>query len=796
MEGVEVLGAMWLDSGSGLLFFCKNIAADSLGRDFGHLFLNGEAQEVQFSFAEPLEIAATNGYFEDNGEIIFLPSENVKKRSKNDDFYLAGDLNQWLSNGLDPKWKLGPKIVQKHPRLAWSIVKNELPKCFQFKLVSQKWEWQPLPRFHCNGVATASGFENFEYSAEKTGRHVIKFSSKGNHFRLGDSAQFLYDGRRIGIDDRYLLFSLFFDGKLGAWVDRNRTHFALFAPRILTAEILWKRDLVGEYQRQPMAPKTNGIWETSLDGDFTNYYYLFHIQRREKGAIIAQDVADPYAKALVSKNGPGIITKIPAVTRHFRAPPKENLIVYEGHVRDLIADVPTLSPAEKLGFSGLEKFLENGYFRDLGVNAVELQPVQEFDNDRREDYHWGYMPVNYFSPASAYGSNPEKAAQIKEFRALVEAFHRQNIAVILDVVYNHVGEPNHLYAIDPSYYFRTNGDGFLLNFSGCGNDLFTENLMVRRLIADSLEHFVRCYDVDGFRFDLAELVGLDLLDEIGERLRNIKPSIIMIAEPWSFRRYVGHDLKKTNLLGWNDEFREFIREYVCGRGNGEGLRYFMEGSLKFRSKFPAQSVNYLFSHDDFCWIDRLTTNGGSDGFIPTFTDIRRTHIALAILLLSLGVPMLGAGLELLHSKRGVANTYRRGDLNALSYGRQREYFLTYRYVQRLIQLRKNSPLFCLEGGPSSEYIRVFPAGEQHSALAVLFNATGECGPERILFAANPHFDWAHFSVEGLVGDNFKQIADTLSFSGENRAAYDWGGSGLVLPPLSCGIWANYCKDFK
>jgi hypothetical protein len=126
---------------------------------------------------------------------------------------LAGDLNQWLSSGLDPKWKFEPRVVQKRRRLACSVVKNELPKCFQFKFVSQQWDWQPLSRFHRNGVATASGFENFEYSAEKTGRHVIKFSSKGNRFRLRDPAQFLHDGRRIDVDDRYLLFSLFFGGK-------------------------------------------------------------------------------------------------------------------------------------------------------------------------------------------------------------------------------------------------------------------------------------------------------------------------------------------------------------------------------------------------------------------------------------------------------------------------------------------------------------------------------------------------------------------------------------------------------
>jgi hypothetical protein len=122
--------------------------------------------------------------------------------------------------------------------------------------------------------------------------------------------------------------------------------------------------------------------------------------------------------------------------------------------------------------------------------------------------------------------------------------------------------------------------------------------------------------------------------------------------------------------------------------------------------------------------------------------------------------------------------------------------LTYSYVQRLIQLRKNSRLFCLEGRPSAEYIRVFPAEGQHSALAVLFNAIGERGSEQILFAANPHFDGVRFDVDGLVKNNFKQIADTLSFSEENRATYDWGDRGLVLPPLSCGIWGSCGKDFR
>src|SRR5690606_4415451 len=132
----------------------------------------------------------------------------------------------------------------------------------------------------------------------------------------------------------------------------------------------------------------------------------------------------------------------------------------------------------------------------LGVNAVELQPVQEFDNASIDEYHWGYMPVNFFAPASAYARRPERASQVREFQKLVEAFHQRGMAVILDVVYNHAGLPNHLLLIDKQYYFELDADGRLLNWSGCGNDLRPDSVMVRRLIIDSLVHLVELYGVD------------------------------------------------------------------------------------------------------------------------------------------------------------------------------------------------------------------------------------------------------------------------------------------------------------
>ncbi len=208
-------------------------------------------------------------------------------------------------------------------------------------------------------------------------------------------------------------------------------------------------------------------------------------------------ILDPYALATVSRTGPGLILDaktFPVAQSCFMPPAWHDLVMVETHVRDLLAHAAIdLAPEERRGFKGLAKWLRQPecYLRQLGVNAVELQPVQEFDNERIEDYHWGYMPVNYFSPASAYSTDPSHGSQIAEFQELVSAFHDAGLAVILDVVYNHVGEPNHLFCIDKFYYFTCDHEGHLTNWSGCGNDLRTTTPMARRLILESLIHLVR-----------------------------------------------------------------------------------------------------------------------------------------------------------------------------------------------------------------------------------------------------------------------------------------------------------------
>jgi pullulanase/glycogen debranching enzyme len=546
----------------------------------------------------------------------------------------------------------------------------------------------------------------------------------------------------------------------------------------------------------------DGVWEGHHRANLHAWYYYYEVDSRRRGATVHFNkdfrILDPYALATVGPAGPGIIWDVrrtnPPATR-FEPPAWHDLVILEAHVRDLISRAPVdLDDEDRLGFTGLRKWLEahGCYLKSLGVNAVELQPVQEFgDHYDKRQYHWGYMSVNFFSPESSYAQIPECGSQIEELQEVVAAFHRCGMAVILDVVYNHVGEPNHLLHIDKEYYFHLDDEGNLTNWSGCGNDLRCDTPIGRRLIIDSLTYLVETYDVDGFRFDLAELIGAEVLKEIEIALKPIKPSIVLIAEPWSFRGHIGLELKSTGFASWNDGYREFLCDYVLGHGNQDGLRYFINGSLTHLTAWPAQTVNYVESHDDRCWIDKITENGDHHGQFPTPNDRRRTHLMVAMLMSSLGIPMLAAGQDFLRTKNGIHNSYRSGDVNAIDYHRLLAFAGTHEYFRRWIRFRrsKRGRLFRLASRPTDGYLRFFGA-EHGSAVAVLFNADRSQGDHRLLFAVNPHHATMHIGLEDLVLAEWKQLADHERFesSGLECALLPCAHTRLELPPLTCGLW--------
>jgi pullulanase len=609
--------------------------------------------------------------------------------------------------------------------------------------------------------------------------------------------------RRASEHSRERLLTLKSECPLGARVTADKTLFRLFAPRAHKVIVFFFKHLDSpEPQSLKLYRRDQGIWEAVHHGNLHGWYYYYQVHGSNNDPSCHFDpsfnILDPYALATAGPEGPGIIWELQRITGQrvpFHPPPWHDLVILEAHVRDLIREAPILlDEEERRGFSGLRKWVEakGSYLKNLGVNAVELQPIQEFgDHYPKEAYHWGYMSVNFFSPESSYALVPELGSQIAEFKELVAAFHRQNIAVILDVVYNHAGEPNHLIHIDKYYYFNVDEHGNLTNWSGCGNDFRANTPMGRRLIIDSLIHFAETYDVDGFRFDLAELLGLETLREIEAALKQVKPSVILIAEPWSFRGHIALDLKTTGFAFWNDGYREFIRDYLMGQGNQEGLRYFIGGSLAHLTAWPAQTVNYVESHDDHCWIDKITENPNHYGEFPTPNDRRRTHLMVAIMMCSLGIPMLAAGQDTLRTKRGVHNSYRDGELNAVNYHRLVVYSGTHDYFSYWIRFRcsEHGRLLRLDSPPSADFLRFFGA-EHGSALAVLFNADRSKGHHQLLFAVNPHHEMVHISLHDVDLNHWTQLADHERFDerGLKRAALRFSQSRLELLPLTCGLW--------
>ena len=562
------------------------------------------------------------------------------------------------------------------------------------------------------------------------------------------------------------------DLPLGTFVKDGITYFSCFAPNAERVEVEVFND--NQCEHIPLTKNASGVWTGYKVKNFLNFSYYFNVWNPQK-----QSLVDPYAKRLKTPKGPGIITGNFTQKPHtFKTPNPKDLIVLEVHARDLVANAPV--PKDVSTFSQLTHyFSQKNYVKDLGINCVEFMPLTEFDSECKASYQWGYMPAHFFALSSSYGT-PD------EFSKCVQVMHKSGLAVILDVVYNHAGVMNDLIKWDENYYFRHDTCGRLTNVSGCGNDLRTEAPMVRKLILDSLLYFIKTYHIDGFRFDLAELLGLETLTFLANELKKVKKDIILIAEPWSFGGHIGYALKGSPYACWNDGYREFLLKYVNGQGNCEGFKYFLEGSTAYLCQDAQQTVNYTESHDDFCWRDRLTDN--------EMLVIRKTHCMFAVLLLSMGIPMIAEGQDFLRTKQHVRNTYNRGDLNILNYDKLARYHDTHLYVKKLIEFRNSDygELLKLKR-PSNQYIKYFYT--QKSAIGVLFNADFSKEHKQVLFFVNPHNQCARFDLSSITTTQFTNIANTLKFV-ENSDKKETLTPSYEIPPNACRIFIRNISNDK
>lgn len=798
--------AFWTEADAGIVCLESDWKGPTLPR------LRWEHQDdcrVTLSRPPLYRYAEWSGYFVSEQWVTFMLKWDAVAVAAEDgeEVYLVGDFTGWKRSLGNPFWKLERARFDDQD---FQVINVNMATVLagtgtDFRFITGQGRWLPNPSPMRSMLDNNGRNRNLSLDFSRTGRHLFAFSSE-EMIQFEEPRHLLMVAatgpRRIQVKPEPFLLRMECPEPMGVEIVGEVTRFRIFCPRAVSMRLrLCHAMNTDSVELHAMAKVGNGAWETTVPGDRSRWLYEFEVDMPEfvtsRSGTETVTVVDPYALATVGPAGPGLVLdrrRLSPCRSRFEPPEPQDLIVLECHLRDLLASVPaTLSNRESMGFSGLTRWLEESdcYLRNLGVNAIELLPVMQFDTVPDEAYQWGYMPNQWFAPTSHYTTSPAQGTQLKEFRELVDTCHRFGLAVILDVVYNHLGLPNHLYNLDGHYYFHHNDAGELTNWSGCGNDFRTDTPMGKRLILESLEFLVAHYDVDGFRFDLAELLGIEILGEIERKLRRTKPSIILIAEPWSFKGHVGTSLKNTGYAYWNDHYREFVYQYILGCERAHDLPYFISGSIGHLCRRTDQSVNYVSSHDDHCWIDRITENPSCNGHSPTSTDRRRTHLMIGLLMVSLGIPMIAAGQDLLQSKQGASNTHLRGDLNALDYSRAQEFPATYQYFREWIRFRRSSRGLSLRPGPRIDegYLRFFEE-DSDRALGVLFNAHRKSNSPQLFFAINPLPNALNLRLPELDLRDWIQLSDHERFArdGLESARFSAREHFLSLPPLSCGLW--------
>ena len=425
--------------------------------------------------------------------------------------------------------------------------------------------------------------------------------------------------------------------------------------------------------------------------------------------------------------------------------PLSDSIIYELHVKGFSKLNPEVPEELRGTYAGLAAPASIRYLKRLGVTAVELLPVHQFVNDkqlidRNLSNYWGYNTIAYFSPESRYSSSGDTGGQVAEFKAMVKMLHRENIEVILDVVYNHTGESNHLgpmislRGIDNTSYYRLVPDmpRYYADYTGTGNTLNARHPQVLKLIMDSLRYWATEMHVDGFRFDLASALARQLHDV--DRLSSffdiihqdpILSRLKLIAEPWDVG-VGGYQVGNFPVLWaeWNGKYRDTVRRYWKGdEGQLSDLAYRLTGSSDLYQddgRKPSASINFVTAHDGFTLRDLVSYNqkhnqangednqdGSNDnnswnmGAEGPTQDAAIEHARwvqmrnfLATLLLSQGVPMICGGDEVARTQQGNNNAYcQDNELSWYAWKRTEEQERLLDFVSGLIELRKKHPNF-------------------------------------------------------------------------------------------------------
>ncbi len=576
---------------------------------------------------------------------------------------------------------------------------------------------------------------------------------------------------------------------LGASASRHGVNFAIYSRIADKVEVCLFAEDGRETERIELPGLTDDVWHGFVHGLKRGQRYGLRVHgpyepeqgRRCNPALL---LMDPYCKALAGRVqgaadqfgyvlGQPEEDLLPSTEDNGSTAPKgrvirsrfdwgddrppriadEDTVFYEVHLKGFTQTLQEVPVPLRGTYAGLAHPAAIAHLKQLGVTSIELLPVQAFIDDQRLvelglSNYWGYNTIAFFAPEPRYATDTARALDggVDEFKAMVKALHAAGLEVILDVVYNHTGEGNHLgptlslKGIDHSAYYRQAEDGrFCVDFTGTGNTVDSSSPPALRLVLDSLRYWVEEMHVDGFRFDLASALGRDAAGDYTWRAPfftaigqdPVLSRVKLIAEPWDLGPY-GYQLGgfPTGWTEWNGRYRDAVRDYWANAdGSLPGFAASLCGSadlFEARRRRPTASVNLVTVHDGFTLADLVSYNekhneangedsrdgeshnrswncgaeGETDDAEVLALRGRQQRNLLTTLFLSHGTPLLLGGDELGRTQQGNNNGYcQDGPLSWFDWDRAQQYSGLQAFTSALIALRRQLPVVRLREWP-------------------------------------------------------------------------------------------------
>lgn len=507
------------------------------------------------------------------------------------------------------------------------------------------------------------------------------------------------------------------------------TLFSVWAPTAVS--VILKLDNRGSRTAHPMTRTDHGVWRARVNGDLRHATYTYLVNRNGQ----VRETLDPYALSSTA-NGHASAVIDPNLVPHTHIPCSTKInsavdaIIYECSVRDMTSSAHSGTSThgtfdalceENTSWKGHPTGMS--YLASLGVTHVQLMPVLDFvtvdEEHPSRNYNWGYDPAQYLTVEGSYSSDPDDPyARMKELRMLVDTFHRHDMRVTLDVVFNHMYDVDSspFQCLTPYYWFRYNDSGYLSNGSYCGNDLSSTQPMVRKYFVDVCTKLMDLYDVDGFRFDLMGVLDVDTMNAIHDAVKARKPDALLYGEGWDMptmlapedKACIVNQNRMPDIGHFNDYFRDTVKgrtsddqKYAQGYITGDlGMAFGMCSAVTgnvigdpyfYRFDSPCKTINGTETHDNATSWDKMRACCSSENHD---TRLLRQKMLLAATLFSIGVPFLHAGQEFCGTKNNVSNSYNAGDgINQMDWDRAIQNQEIVAYTRRAIALRREYKAF-------------------------------------------------------------------------------------------------------